>query len=210
MSGTSLLCLLVSLVVSLDPAVSVGQATRTPAAAPQSHHVSRIPVRSLALREPGHVFSRFPPSRADSSGLSQLVRAAGTIFSGTVTSITRHPASNGQSVATVSVTFHIENALRGAISGRDFTISEWSGLWSTGQNYHVGERLLVLLYPRSKLGLTSSVAGSLGRFAVDAHGTILLSSQHISALGRDPVLGGKSRLRFSDFALAVRQATEEE
>src|SRR5689334_18542514 len=108
MSGTTLLCLLVCLLVSLDPAVSVGQATRTPAAAAQSQHVSRIPMRSLALRDPGHVFSRFPPSRADSSGLSQLVRAAGTIFSGTVTSITQHPAGDGQSVATVSVTFHIE------------------------------------------------------------------------------------------------------
>ena len=79
-----------------------------------------------------------------------------------------------------------------------------------GQRYRVGERVLLFLYPPSKLGLTSCVGGRMGRFTVDPWGRVLLSAQHLSAFRADPVLGGKSRVRFSDFALAVRRASEEE
>jgi hypothetical protein len=139
-----------------------------------------------------------------------LARAAGTIFSGTVVSIARRPATRGQTVETVAITFHIENAIRGATPGEDLTISQWIGLWSGGQRYRVGERVLLFLYPPSKLGLTSSVAGPVGRFMIDPWGRVLLSAQHLSAFRTDPVLGGKSRVRFGDFARAVQQASEEE
>ena len=75
--------------------------------------------------------------------LPQLAAAAGTIFSGTVTSIARRPATAGQPVETVAITFHVENAIRGATPGDDFTIAQWIGLWSQGQRYRVGERLLL-------------------------------------------------------------------
>ena len=143
-------------------------------------------------------------------GFPLIARAAGTIFSGTVTAIVRRPASTSQAVETVAITFHIETAIRGATSGEDFTISQWIGLWSSGQRYRVGERVLLFLYPPSKLGLTSCVAGAMGRFTIDPRGHVLLSAQHLSAFREDPVLGGKSRANFSDFALAVRQAGEEE
>lgn len=149
-----------------------------------------------------------PPLRV--VGFPQFVRAAGTIFSGTVTKIERRPAMAGHSVETVAVTFRIESALRGATPGQDLTITQWIGLWSSGQRYRVGERVVLFLYPASKLGLTSCVGGALGRFAVDRSGWVLLTAQHLAAFGRDPVLGGKSRARFSDFALAVRHADEEE
>jgi hypothetical protein len=80
-------------------------------------------------------------------GFPQLARAAGTIFSGTVTAISRRPANAGQSVETVAVTFHIEQAIRGVTPGEDLTISQWIGLWSGGQRYHLGERVLLFLYP---------------------------------------------------------------
>lgn len=143
-------------------------------------------------------------------GVPQLARAAGTIFSGTVTAITRHPAKSSQSVETVAVTFHVEQSIRGVIPGEDLTISQWIGLWSSGQRYHVGERVLLFLYPRSKLGLTSCVGGEMGCFAIDPRGRVLLSARHLSAFRTDPVLGGKSRVRLSDFAWAVRRASEEE
>jgi hypothetical protein len=139
-----------------------------------------------------------------------IARAAGTIFSGTVTAIARRPASPSQAVETVAITFHIENAIRGATPGEDLTISQWIGLWSSGQRYRVGERVLLFLYPPSKLGLTSCVAGAMGRFAIDPRGRVLLSAQHLSAFRADPVLGGKSRVSFSDFASAVRRASEDE
>jgi hypothetical protein len=138
-----------------------------------------------------------------------MTRAAGVIFSGTVISIARQPATAGQAVETVAITFHVENAIRGVMPGADHTISQWIGLWSGGQRYRIGERVLLFLYPPSKLRLTSCVGGEMGRFRIDTSGRVLLSAQHLSAFRTDPVLGGKSRVRFGDFALAVRRASEE-
>jgi len=140
----------------------------------------------------------------------QFARAAGMIFSGTVTNIERRSADGRQGIETVAITVHVEYAIRGATPGENLTISQWIGLWSSGQRYRVGERLLLFLYPNSKLGLTSCVAGQMGRFTIDRWGRVLLTAQHLSAFRTDPVLGGKSRAPLSDFALAVRRAGEEE
>lgn len=139
---------------------------------------------------------------------TQLARAAGTIFSGTVTAIARRSASPSHPLETVAITFHVEEGLRGAAAGSDFTILQWIGVWSGGQRYRVGEHVLIFLYPSSHLGLTSSVAGPLGRFSVDGAGRVLLSAQHLSAFRSNPVLGGKSRATVSDFARAVQIAEE--
>lgn len=144
------------------------------------------------------------------SGFAQLERAAGRIFAGSVTRIQRETAIPGQTIETVCISFHVENAIRGAVPGGEVTIREWIGLWSSGQTYQVGERVLLFLYPNSKIGLTSWVAGPMGHLAVDSSGEVLLTAQQMAAFRTDPVLGGKSRLPFSDFALAVRRAGEEE
>src|SRR5579859_2583464 len=137
-----------------------------------------------------------PPTRLPTPvSFPGIARAAGKIFSGTVKSIERRPAIRGSAVETVQVTFHVENAIRGTTPGEDFTISQWIGLWTSGQRYRVGERVLLFLYPPSKLGLTSSVAGPLGRFNMDSWGRVLLSAHHLSAFRTDPVLGGKPRAR---------------
>ncbi|HLV85358.1 MAG TPA: hypothetical protein VKV39_00170 [Candidatus Sulfotelmatobacter sp.] len=162
---------------------------------------------------PRPVAPRLPLSPTPEPGafsFPQLTRAAGIIFSGSVTGIARHPARPGQTVETIAITFHVESAIRGATAGESLTISEWTGLWAAGQHYRVGERVLLFLYPPSKLGLTSCAAGSLGRFDVDPAGRVLLSAQQLSAFRQDPALGGKSRVTLSDFASAVRQANEEE
>ena len=196
MYGRSCTCLLAILVLMLAPAFLSGQSGRADSAPAFAVHLpwdtSQSPVA--------------PPG----IGFPVIARAAGTIFSGTVISITRRAATEGQAVETVAVTFRVENAIRGAIPGEDLTISQWIGLWSSGQRYRVGERVLLFLYPPSKLGLTSCVARGMGRFPIDSSGRVLLSAQHLSAFRADPVLGGKSRVRFSDFALAVRRASEEE
>jgi len=143
-------------------------------------------------------------------GFPTMARAAGIIFSGTVASVARRPGNNAQPATTVAVTFHVENAIRGATPGQDLTILQWIGVWSGGQRYRVGERVFLFLYPPSRLGLTSTVGGPMGRFEIDPWGRIPLSAQHLSAFRDDPVLGGKLRVRFSDFALAVRRASGEE
>ena len=221
MLGRSGWCLLVAGVVMSGSAVIAGQGGSSGRVTPRFlYDAPSGEIRSGRIvppfRRPLPPFrAPLPPFRAPLPplrvvGFPPFVRAAGTIFSGTVTKIERRPATAGHSVETVAVTFRIENALRGAMPGQDLTITQWIGLWSSGQRYRVGERVLLFLYPVSKLGLTSCVGGTLGRFAVDRSGWVLLTAQHTAAFGRDPVLGGKSRARFGDFALAVRHAGEEE
>lgn len=212
MLGKNYACLLAISVVFV-PISSVGQSQ-------QSHRLLTVtpPVasdrvderRPILLPNPIRPVPEFRLFHPGPIALPEMVRSAGLIFSGTVTRIERQPATPGQSVETVKITFRVENAFRGTTPGDTLTISQWIGLWSSGQRYRVGEHVIVFLYPPSKLGLTSVVAGSLGRFQFDSWGHILLSPQQLSALQKDPVLGGKSRLRFSDFALAVRRASEEE
>lgn len=183
----------------------------------QEYQLSRIAPRvsgDLPLAQPPgkRIILPVRPPITPPRGTSfhQFARAAGIIFSGTVTQIDRRGPKVGQWVETVAVTFHVENSIRGTAPGRQLTITQWIGLWSSGQRYRVGERVLLFLYPKSKLGLTSWVGGPLGHFAIDRTGQVLLTPQHLTAFQRDPVLGGKSHARFSDFALAVRQAHEEE
>jgi hypothetical protein len=141
--------------------------------------------------------------------LPQITRAAGTIFSGRVTAIASVPASTSQ-VEAISISFHVDRAIRGVIPGQTLTIFQWVGLWSGGQRYRVGEHVVLFLYPPSKLGLTSCVGGVLGRFSIDSLNQIALSEQHIAAFGADPLLGGKSRISLSDFVRAARRPIEEE
>lgn len=185
-----------------SPGLAIGQSE-----AAQPHPEFALPPRAVRSPVIEPLRPALPPATTD---LPSLSRAAGIIFAGTVTRIERRAAVHGQTVETVAITFHIDNSIRGATPGGELTITQWIGLWSSGQRYRVGERVLLFLYPPSKLGLTSCVAGGIGKFTIDAWGRVLLSAQHLSAFRADPVLGGKSRARFSDFALAVRRASEEE
>ncbi len=208
MFGRSGKCLLAVLFLILAPLFSISQTDRNSSGAQIAPH---FPPRIIftPTPQPAPIFPRLPV-RPGVLGFSGMARAAGMIFSGTVTGIERHPANRGQSVETVAIDFHIENVIRGAAVGENLIISQWIGLLSSGQRYRVGERVLLFLYPRSKLGLTSCVAGPMGRFDIDAWGHVLLSAQQVSAFRTDSVLGGKSRAGLSDFALAVRRAGEEE
>jgi hypothetical protein len=233
MHGRSCSCLLVVCVLILAPGSLRGQLSPGQSLGVDSAPDYRAPLRpgpsNVAQTDVAQPDAAQPPTREQlrphlpinppgapvhnppsGFGFPPLARAAGTIFSGTVTAIRRQPASRSEVVETVAITFRVEDAIRGATPGEDLTISQWIGLWSSGQRYRVGERVLLFLYPPSKLGLTSCVAGSIGRFTIDPRGRVLLSAQHLSAFREDPVLGGKSRATFSDFALAVRQAGEEE
>ncbi len=148
------------------------------------------------------------PGRNGQHLLPQLVRVAGVIFSGRVTSIGLAPSRDGQALASTSVTFQVEHSMRGASIGQSLTIHEWSGLWSSGERYRVGERVLLFLYSPGKLRLTSPVAGAMGRFAIDSRGRVMMSAQQVAALG--PVLGGETAVPYGDFVEAVRRSAGEE
>jgi hypothetical protein len=99
----------------------------------------------------------------------QLTHASGMVFSGEVLDV--RPAQNGNSATQIS--FRVENAMRGVRRGQIIRVSEWGGLWSSGERYLKGEHVLLFLYPKSKLGLTSPVGGRLGKYAVDSSGRVL-------------------------------------
>jgi hypothetical protein len=208
----TVLCLLALPLLMLAGPTALGQTAAVPRAPLPAHRPfdfvpERFPPEHFPIPSP---ITPSPPARLPTPvSFPGIARAAGLIFSGTVRSVVRRPATRGSAVETVAITFHVESSLRGAASGEDLTISQWIGLWTSGQRYRVGQRVLLFLYPPSKLGLTSSVAGPLGRFDVDPWGRILLSAHHLSAFRTDPVLGGKPRVRISDFALAMRKASEE-
>jgi hypothetical protein len=140
----------------------------------------------------------------------QLTRAAGIIFSGRVTFIGQAASSSRPDTASTTITFQVEHALRGTSPGQNLTIHEWAGLWSSGPRYRVGERVLLFLYSPSKLGLTSPVAGAMGRFAMDSQGRIVMSALHIANLMMDPILGGRTVVPYADFALSVRRSSQEQ
>jgi len=206
MNGRSCSRSLALLLLLLSPALSGGQSDPV-----TGTHDFALPIPRAIQTPVRDPFPTLPlPVPPGTLGFSEIARPAGTIFSGTVIGVERRRATPGQSVETVAITFHIESALRGATPGENLTISQWIGLWTSGQRYRIGERVLLFLYPPSKLGLTSCVSAPLGRFAIDPRGRIILDAEQVSAFRKDPVLGGKSRPTLSDFALAVRRAREGE
>jgi hypothetical protein len=106
--------------------------------------------------------------------LGHLASTSGYIFSGTVTSVTRATTTNSTTVPTMQITFRIDQAIRGVRAGQSLTIHEWAGLWDAGERYHPGEQVMLFLYPPSRLGLTSSVAGAQGRLPIDRSGRVVL------------------------------------
>jgi len=170
------------------------------------------PLRYLTPTEPVWIPPPSLPRRYPVASLvfPQLVRAAGIIFSGQVTSIERAATASGPYRASTTVTFQVERAIRGTSPGQKLTMHEWAGVWTGGERYYVGERVLLFLHSPGKLGLTSLVAGAMGRFAMDFKGNIVMSAQDIVALAADPVLGGKAVVSYADFAQAVRRSGGEE
>ncbi|MFY9793627.1 MAG: hypothetical protein WA474_23660 [Candidatus Sulfotelmatobacter sp.] len=182
--------------------------TTITAGSPDTPHFS--PVRlPLPITEPWH-----RPVAPSPIGLPQITGAAGIIFSGRVTAVGRAggrvTSATGQTPASTMVTFHVERALRGTTTGQNLSIHEWAALWTGKEHYRVGERVMLFLYPLSRLGLTSPVAGPMGRFEIDPQGRIKTNVQNISALASDPVIGRKNVIPYDDFFHAVRRASGEE
>jgi hypothetical protein len=137
--------------------------------------------------------------------LPRMFQSSGIIFSGQVISVS-HAAAESIELATPTViTFRVQHAIRGAIAGQNLTIREWPGLWNRGERYRVGERVLLFLYPPSRLGLTSPVKGALGRLAVDSQERILLRPEVTSAFAPDLVFGGKDAVPYADFQRDLRR-----
>ncbi len=78
-------------------------------------------------------------------------------------------------VAAVPLRFRVDTAIAGVEAGQILTIYEWAGAESLHPPMRPGEHLLLFLYPRSRLGLTSPVGGAQGQILLDATGMVSAS-----------------------------------
>jgi hypothetical protein len=79
-------------------------------------------------------------------------------------------------------TFQIDRSIAGVHARERLTIREWEGAWSMQRAMLHGQRLLIFLYPPSRLGLTSPVGGRAGQVVLNARGEIVGAS-----LSGDPI-----------------------
>ena len=201
MTGRTLSCLLSALLVL--PALLHAQRDRAPDdPVSERSRLNGAPVHNILIQPDRSIPG--PP------GLRRLAQHAGTIFSGTVTSVVPVDATSPGEIPAVAITFHVEQAIRGAVPGQAFTLREWRGLWNDAPRYRPGQRMLLFLFPRSRLGLTSTVAGPLGRFRMDSSGHVLLNPQQAAAFGYDPKLNPATRIPFPEFARAVLHSVGED
>ena len=153
------------------------------------------------------------PSLA-SPTLLKLTQEAGYIFAGTVLSIEPVQLKGQNEVATVRITFRVDQAVRGVSAKQTFSIREWVGLWDSGSRYRVGDQVLLFLYQSSKLGLTSPVNGPFGFFKMNGNGQILLEAERLSALQiktpvvTTPISSKQIVVNSRDMLQAIRKAGE--
>jgi hypothetical protein len=152
---------------------------------------------------PPSPYSQRPPS---------LTRSSGYIFAGTVKSVDR-VTPKGDAVATVQISFHVDQAMRGVRAGQTLAIREWAGLWESGERYRPGQRVLLFLYPPSKLGLTSPVQGPMGRFRIGPDGRVVVDPRRIGFRPPRPGvrdgLRGRTRVSPGELVRFFRSAEEE-
>ena len=135
--------------------------------------------------------------------LPQLANKSGYIFSGTVKSVRRIQPRTPDSVPVMQITFQVERGFAGVRSGRELVIREYAGLWQSGERYRPGERVMLFLYPPSKLGLTSPVGGPRGRYLLDPGGRIIINRPHSAG---SPTSPRPMTISPNDFARALREA----
>jgi hypothetical protein len=139
---------------------------------------------SLALPRDAHAQVAAAPSPEIAESilprplLTRMLRSSGQVFSGTVLNVAHANSTSSSSLATTSIRLRVDEPIRGVHKGQVLEIKEWAGLWQAGERYRTGERVLLFLYPPSKLGLTSPVGHQAGRFLIDKSGNVLPNSGH--------------------------------
>lgn len=137
-----------------------------------------------------------------------MAQKSGYIFSGTVKSVERITSRAANSVSVMRITFQVERGFFGVRNGQQLAIHECIGLWQSGQSFRPGEKVLLFLYPPSKLGLTSPVGGMSGRFSVDPGGRIIIDPKRPGVAPLHQHAGAPKAILLApeDFARALRIA----
>jgi len=150
-----------------------------------SAHVSSAVLSDLAIPKPI---------------LRHIIRDSGRIFAGTVIKVERVDPTPASAIATTQITFRVDEPIRGVRRGQVLQMREWAGLWQTGERYRVGERVLLFLYPPSKLGLTSPIGGTSGRLQIDRNRRVAVKSANPA---------GARTIELKTFVAALRRAARE-
>lgn len=115
----------------------------------------------IVLLLPANAQQRQPVPAATAAVLQAMAARAGVIFAGSVLQVQRHDAAGY-----VDVTFAVEHAVRGVVHAGNSTpryeLREWAGLWTGGDRYRVGQRVLILLAGRGPQGMSAPVGGMAG------------------------------------------------
>jgi len=113
-----------------------------------------------------------PSARAQQAPatFAELVESAGTILAGRVLEVREEPHPQYPYLIVTRVTLTVERAFKGEIKGRSFTFFQIGGS-KTFRPFHLpgyreGEEVVLFLYPESRYGLTSPVAGAAGKFRI--------------------------------------------
>jgi len=138
-----------------------------------------------------------------------LSRRAGMIFAGTVLSSGTQTVRMDRSVPAIELRFRIDRPIAGVAAGQVLTIHEWAGASFGQRPLRPGERVLIFLYPPSRLGLTSPIGGSLGQIALDSTGTYVATKDLEITKGNRPPLPVGSPMKVSQLERAIRVARGE-
>jgi hypothetical protein len=102
--------------------------------------------------------------------LAELVESAGTIVAGRVIAVREEPHPQYPYLIVTRVTLAVERSFKGNARGRTFTFSQIGGSKALRPvhvpGYREGEEVLLFLYPESRDGMTSPVAGAAGKFRI--------------------------------------------
>jgi hypothetical protein len=112
--------------------------------------------------------------------LHHMSNRAGVVFLGEVIAI-RHLAGENGASGVVETDFRVDQAVRGCATGRTYTLREWAGLWTGGdQRYRIGQRLLMLLHTPGASGITSPVGGMAGAIPIRGSAIALQADASLS------------------------------
>ena len=159
--------------------------------------------------------AQYVPKTAEVSELREMTRRSGAIFAGRVLSVQYLRPRFTDEVPTMRVIFRVERGIRGTRTGGRFVLREWAALWNGGERYRVGERVLLFLYPASRVGLTSPVGGERGRFRIDAKGQVIVNAERAELFEKAWVPERspnrlRTRVRLSDVGRMIRRFQAEE
>jgi hypothetical protein len=106
---------------------------------------------------------------SSAEALHEMAQLAGVIFTGQVVGVRTQDAMGGTiggMLGVVEIEFAVEDAVRG-VSGGSYTLREWAGLWTGGNEpFVVGQRYLMLLHAPGAGGLSSPVGGMDGAIPI--------------------------------------------